>query len=114
MSSQIKTISGKERECQVIQDPIFIYIMKEYGEEKVPQGKEAIHLMQMVKNIHFTMRSPYGKLISLRKNSKRVEVQFLLYAIKDLEILPKIMGDEEYFRQTCFINTEFMKTWNQC
>ena len=109
----IKIISGKEQESRIIQDPMFMYIMREFGEEKnIPAGQEAKYLKQMVKNIHNTMKSPYGKLESMRKNSTRPEIQHMLYAIKDLEVIPKIIGDEEYFRQTCFMDQEFMKNWN--
>ena len=113
MSTKIKTIRGKEKESRIIQDPMFIHIMKDFGEEKnIPMGQEAKYLRQMVKNVHITMRSPYAKLEMMRKNSTQDEIQFTLYAVKDMETLSKIIGDEEYFRLTCFMNIEFMKNWN--
>lgn len=113
MNTDIKLIPGKEKDSRVIQDPIFIYIMKELGEEKIPRGQQVRYLKQMIKNIHLTMRSPYGKLESLRRNSQKDEIQGLLYAIKDLETLPRVISEEEYFRQSCFMNVEFMKKWNK-
>lgn len=113
MFTNVKIIQGKEKESRIIQDPLFIYIMRELGEEKnIPSGQETIYLRQMARNVHQTMKSPFGKLESMRKNSLRSEIQFILYAIKDLETIPKIIGDEEYFRQTCFMDPEFMKIWN--
>jgi hypothetical protein len=108
----IKVIQGKEKESRIIQDPMFIYIMKELGEEKIPDGQEARIFKQIVKNIHATMRSPYGKLESMRKNSLKNEIQGILYAVKDLETIPRLLSEEEYFRQTCFMDNEFMKIWN--
>ena len=112
MFSNTKIITGKEKECRILQDPIFIYIMREFGEETFSIGRETKYLKQMAMNVHGTMRSPYGKLENMRKNSANPEIQCMLYAIKDLETIPKIIGDEEYFRQTCFMDTEFMKNWN--
>ena len=113
MFANIKIIPGKENECRIIQDPMFIYIMREFGEEKnIPIGREAERLRQIARNIHGTMKYPYGRLESMRTNSTRPESQCMLYAIKELEIIPKIIGEEEYFRQTCFMDTEFMKNWN--
>lgn len=113
MFTDVKIIPGKETESRIIQDPMFIYIMKEFGEEKdIPLGQETRYFKQMVQNIHNTMKSPYGKLESMRKNSAKTEIQCMLYAIKDLETIPRTIGEEEYFRQTCVMDTEFMKNWN--
>ena len=113
MFTNVKIIDGKETESRIMQDPIFIYIMKEFGEEKnIPLGQEASYFKQSVKNIHHTMKSPYGKLESMRKNSAKSDIQSILYAIKDLEIVPRIISEEEYFRQTCVMDPEFMKNWN--
>ena len=113
MFANIKIISGKEKESRIIQDPMFIHIMKEFGEEKnIPPGQEAMYLRQIARNLHGTMKSPYGRLESMRKNSIKPEVQCILYAVKDLEFIPRIIGEEEYFRQTCFMDQEFMKNWN--
>jgi hypothetical protein len=113
MFTNVKIIDGKETESRIVQDPMFIYIMKEFGEEKnIPLGQEARYFKQSVKNIHHTMKSPYGKLESMRKNSAKSDIQSILYAIKDLEIVPRIISEEEYFRQTCVMDPEFMKNWN--
>ena len=113
MFTNVKIIPGKETESRIVQDPMFIYMMREFGEEKnIPLGQEARYFKQTVKNIHHTMKSPYGKLESMRKNASKSEIQCILYAIKDLEIVPRIIGEEEYFRQTCVMDPEFMKNWN--
>ena len=113
MFTNVKIIDGKETESRIVQDPMFIYIMKEFGEEKnIPLGQEARYFKQSVENIHHTMKSPYGKLESMRKNSAKSDIQSILYAIKDLEIVPRIISEEEYFRQTCVMDPEFMKNWN--
>ena len=114
MSTERKIIEGKEKECRILQDPIFIYVLKDFGREDwIPIGHQANHFKQIVKNLHNTMRSPYGKLESMRKNSTRDEIQHTLYAVKDLDTLPKLISEEEYFRLTCFMDTEFLTKWNE-
>ena len=110
-----KSVKGNERQSQMLQSPIFHYIMKEFVESKNlnPSGQALKIMHEVVRSVHGSMRSPYGKMEMAVRNLDKNYEQNRYYAIKDLESLPQIMENEEYFKRSLALNITFRENWQE-
>ena len=111
----MKIINGNEKHSITLQRAMSHYVLKEFSKTmEISKRADPIGtLNNIILETNQTMRSPFGRIESIIHNIEKGTHQCDVYAIKELQILVKILEDEDYFNRSIRLNEQLETNWNK-